>query len=28
MEPPSEPAGHPNRVIEAWQRQRALGAQG
>jgi Holin of 3TMs, for gene-transfer release len=25
---PPEPAGHPNRVIEAWQRQRALAAQG
>ena len=24
---PTEPAGHPNRVIEAWQRQRALAAQ-
>jgi hypothetical protein len=28
VEPPIEPAGHPNRVLEAWQRQRALAAQG
>jgi hypothetical protein len=28
VEPPTEPAGHPNRVIEAGQRQRTLGAQG
>jgi hypothetical protein len=28
VEPPSEPAEQPNRVIEAWQRQRALAAQG
>ena len=28
VEPPTEPAGHPNRVIEAWQRQRTLAAQG
>jgi hypothetical protein len=27
-EMPPEPAAHPNRVIEAWQRQRALAAQG
>jgi Holin of 3TMs, for gene-transfer release len=27
-EGPTEPAGHPNRVLEAWQRQRALAAQG
>jgi hypothetical protein len=28
LEPPSAPAGQPNRVIEAWQRQRTLAAQG
>ena len=28
IDTPPEPAVHSNRVIEAWQRQRALGAQG